>query len=498
MIIRDPKGWRMCIQDAKTGKIQPMTSSAPCSDANIAFSDDGKYFAVIIEDAVQIYKSSKCKLVCTLKHERVRRIYFSPKNSYAVSFAHQRKEDQNGNCWVWKWSKKESKLIHHFVLTDWVDDAVPMCFSIDEFIATQVDRGRIIIFDPHKLSTTKTPSDAEIHSIDAEKAVSVSIAPSSPTASQIGDYYYLAIFARATKYKLASVIICKYFVAKNKSLEIAQLQYLVIDECRLWWNPRPNGTIHKLLVITSCDTDTFGQSYYGKQEVYLLSTDSSNWKKIELQKKLQDVAWHPFGHEFVFIDDHPRKISVMNSNGELVHCIGNYTRNAIRFSDCGHFLWLGGFGNLTGEMSFYDYKKIKNENEGLKGFNKSDCARVYEFSPDASVFTIASLYPFMTVDNGFTVYKYNGVKLYEERVEKLFQIAYRPSLYHVYPEKVISAKALKQSQPIPKSDSIADKGPSGSKEEKRETLQKKKKYVPPHLRNAGTKKKAKVSKSIFG
>ncbi len=400
--------------------------------------------------------------------------------------------------------------MHHFVLSEWVDDAFPFCFSTDEAIAAQVDNGKVLLFDPSKLGTSDQEQkdgngdngdggdDAVICTVEAAKAVSVSIAPCSRTATEPQETYYFAIFALATTYGFPTVKMHRFQTAKGRSTQIAQRQFMSIDECRFCWNPRRNGSVHRLLIVASSDTDTFGQSYYGKQELYLMSTDSSNTKQVEVAKKLQDVQWHPFGTDIVMIHDHPRKVSVISpQTGECVQSIGQFTRNTIRFSECGHFLWLGGFGNLTGEMSFYDYVQLRKEEEGLKGFNKSDCARVYEWSPDSSVFLIASLHPYMTVDNGFTVYKYNGVKLYEERVDKLYQIAYRPSLYHVYPERAVSKKALSQSQPIPKSIPMSISGRKKGGGQQEEEAQKTK-YVPPHLRNRAKKKKAKASTNVFG
>eukprot|EP00483_Globobulimina_turgida_P003440 UN03446 len=140
-------------------------------------------------------------------------------------------------------------------------------------------------------------------------------------------------------------------------------------------------------------------------------------------------------------------------------------------------------------MTFYDYTNIKNlkksedchDKSYLNGYAQGSASRYFEWSPDSSVFVTATIYPYMTVDNGFRIYKYNGSKLYEEKLERLYQIAYRPSLGDVYPDKMVSVKALAQSQPIPLKKAKA-----------------KTKYVPPHLRNKGNKKKAKGTRSYFG
>merc|ERR1719242_2329585 len=124
-------------------------------------------------------------------------------------------------------------------------------------------------------------------------------------------------------------------------------------------------------------------------------------------------------------------------------------------------------------MTFYDYAGVKNEDKSegyLKGYAKDGSCRYYEWNPDASLFVTARLHPFMTVDNGFCVYKYNGCKLYEEKIEKLYQVGYRPSRRNVYPERTVSKKALAQSIPVPSTPQLEEEV-------------KKTRYVPPHLRN---------------
>ena len=43
------------------------------------------------------------------------------------------------------------------------------------------------------------------------------------------------------------------------------------------------------------------------------------------------------------------------------------------------------------------------------GSNVSHCSTVFEWSPDSRYFMTATLAPRMNVDNGFKIFKYNGV-----------------------------------------------------------------------------------------
>ena len=161
------------------------------------------------------------------------------------------------------------------------------------------------------------------------------------------------------------------------------------------------------------------------------------------------------------IDDHPTKISGFDFRGRNNKNFKEITNtNTIRFSNDGRFMWCGGFGNLNGEMIFYDWKQQK-----IIGYNKSNACRTFEWAPNSRIIMTASLYPFMTVDNGFMLYKYNGKLLIKKGFERLYQIIFRPSLYGVYTNR----------EPTPESLLNGPKKPTKTKLSS---------YVPPHLRKA--------------
>jgi len=529
LIIREKGGWRLMKQDRKSGKLQQQSATKACSDADIVFSDDGEYFAVLLEEGMEIYESFGGRKLCYLEHFRVRNVYFSPNNTYIVSYHHRRATDKHGNCWVWKWdpssdsnasapaaaanddasngnaegeegndeqksSKAQggSRVVFQFFLPEFDKKRRPLQFSDDEFVAARITRNAVLVHDARRLHYK---SNNIIGKLDVVNVASVVVAPcqqkssSSPSSSQgqsqtktqAQNSYLCAVFALPKNNKAATVTIYEYqyALAMNKKsntsklfTKIAQRAFFGADHCELLWDAT-NSYHHNLLAIASSDVDTSGKSYYGNQTLFLLSSRNNFTAKVDIsdQGKLQDVAWHPYGKEFVMIDDHPQKITICDFRGQKAHALGHYARNLIRFSGDGRFLWCGGFGNLTGEMTFYDYKNIKNdESLACLGYNTDDACRYFEWSPDATSFLTARLYPYMTVDNGFRIYKYNGQRLYEESVERLYQIAYRPNAKGTYPARSVSPAARKKAKPIPKAAA-------------------KKRYVPPHMRSASDKEK---------
>eukprot|EP01084_Bolivina_argentea_P309284 534967_1 len=512
LVLRTQKGWSLYKQHHKTGKLQIQSATKPCTDADIIFSSDGAYFAVLLEEGIEIYESYGGRQLTFLKHYRVRNVYFSPLNNFIVSYHHRRVDDKHGNCWVWKWghhassdakdrkkdthdteqnddtaNKEDIKVVYQFYLPEFDKKRVPLQFTNDEVIAARITQNGVLI---HEVKRLHYKSNNIIGKLDVPKAASVVVAPckrpkdgntSGTNESQQPNAYILAVFAMPKNNKAATVTVYEYqySLAMNKRsnatklfTKISQRAFYGVDQCELLWDPT-NSYHHNLLAIASSDVDTSGKSYYGNQTLFLLSSRNNNTVKIPISDKgkLQDVKWSSSGKEFVMIDDHPQKITVFDYRGNNISNLGQYARNLIRFSNDGRFLWCGGFGNLTGEMTFYDYKNIKeNPNKSCLGYNTDDACRYFEWSPDSSTFVTARLYPYMTVDNGFRIYKYNGQRLFEETFDRLYQIRYRPSLKFVYPQRSPSPNAQRKAKSLPKP-------------------QAKKRYVPPHLRKSTPKGK---------
>lgn len=91
----------------------------------------------------------------------------------------------------------------------------------------------------------------------------------------------------------------------------------------------------------------------------------------------------------------PRRIY---TQAEPIFEFGQAHRNTVCFSPHGRFVVLAGFGNLAGEMDFWDRNKQK-----LMGRNTSHCAVAYGWSPCGRYFMTATLAPRMNVDNGVKV-----------------------------------------------------------------------------------------------
>lgn len=121
------------------------------------------------------------------------------------------------------------------------------------------------------------------------------------------------------------------------------------------------------LIKTEVAVDVTGASYYGESRLFLLSDKIALDLLPPKEGAIHDVKWSPKGDVFCLIaGKSPPRCTLFDSAGNALFEFGEAHRNVSCFSPHGRFLMIGGFGNLAGEMDFWDvYKKRKI------GFNKS-------------------------------------------------------------------------------------------------------------------------------
>jgi translation initiation factor 2A len=197
---------------------------------------------------------------------------------------------------------------------------------------------------------------------------------------------------------------------------------------------RTNRHATALLAKTETAIDTSGQSYYGESILHLIHADGE-YDCIVLPTKegmVQDVKWSPTGNNFVLIGGRmPANATLFDFRGEPKFEFGQKHRNTIKWSPSGRFLVLGGFGNLAGDVDFWDVNK-----RALIGHVNAHSAVTTEWAPDGRTFMFATLSPRIVVDNGYTLYNYRGELIHKQDWPgALYACDWRPAARDVYPDR---------------------------------------------------------------
>jgi len=168
------------------------------------------------------------------------------------------------------------------------------------------------------------------------------------------------------------------------------------------------------------------------------TADGSITSNLELKKPgpIHDVSWSPSGREFAVIyGSMPNpSTTIFDSKSNTSLDLGTTSRNTLRWSPNGKLLCVGGFGNLAGQMDFWDVKNAKKV-----GSSTAHCASICEWAPDSRQFIAATVSPRIRVDNGYKIFKYDGTLLHEVKIQdELYQVFWRPRPANFYPDRPLT------------------------------------------------------------
>lgn len=236
----------------------------------------------------------------------------------------------------------------------------------------------------------------------------------------------IAVFTQNKKDAPASV---KIFNMGEFKSPVAQKAFFRADSVQFKWNKVGSH----LLAFTHTDMDATGQSYYGETNVYYLDKFGKFDCRIDFDKAgpIHDVAWNPTGREFVIVyGTMPSKATLFDHRANPIYEFGEAARNTVKFNQKGRLLFIGGFGNLSGEIDVWDRKGFQKLST-FQASNSSTC----EWSPDGKHILTSTLYKRLKVDNGFMIWHYSGVLIHQTDVKEMYQVEWQPSAEDTWPDR---------------------------------------------------------------
>ncbi|KAI5284659.1 hypothetical protein KEM54_001164 [Ascosphaera aggregata] len=376
-----------------------------------AYSPCGKYFAYAAPDSVTIVDPSVGSVVAVLSLENVFEVGFSPRGTYIITWQRPSK-DENGdatkNLKVWKVVKDEGAdpdspllLVGQFVQrsqTGW-----NLQYTEDEKLCARTVTNEVQFFESGNLAVPWKK-------LRVEGVASFALSP--------GKSQSIAVFIPERKGLPASV---KVFGIPIFNAPVSQKNFFKGDKVQLKWNS--TGTT--LIVLAQTDVDKSGKSYYGETTLYLLAANGAIDSRISLDKEgpIHDVSWSPAGTEFgVVYGFMPAKTTIFNTRGIATHSFPLAPRNTILFSPHSRFVLVAGFGNLAGQMDIYDANKDFAKICSIEASNASVC----EWSPDGKHILTATTSPRLRVDNGVRIWHASGKLMYNEDMNELYGVTWRP------------------------------------------------------------------------
>lgn len=362
---------------------------------------------------------------------------FSPLCNYLITKGRQRNGDDKAkfNLQIWDLSTKVDTKGNKYIPAECIAvfplpsralaSSVALSsiqFTSDENFLFRLLKDSIIITPIASISSNGPPIARIDHKELTQFQVSQSINP-----------HYIAVFTPENSGMPSKINLYKHEASTTS--EISCRTSFSASSATFYWNLKGD----KLLVHTHSDIDRAGTSYYGSTGLFILSTDGTISEKVPQTKEgpIYDVQWSPIGDSFIVCaGSMPAQITLYNENGQATYEFGAAHRNTISWSPHGRFLMIGGFGNLQGEMDFYDMRRVKKI-----GTKTAHCTVGLDWSPCSRYLLTSTTAPRMNVDNGFKIFKYNGDgPICHKQLNVAYNVKWLPAPVSSYPNRGPSPK----------------------------------------------------------
>ncbi|GAB1605394.1 eukaryotic translation initiation factor 2A-like [Argonauta hians] len=394
---------------------------------SMAFSENGKYFAWSDETGINIKKTGGgYKNVTFIQQTKISGLAFSPLGTYLISAdISSSKKDVPSLC-IWETtSGKLVKGFFHKKMSDWKP-----YWSPDEKLMVRLQNNDVEFYVNGDFETPKT----RLH------------------AAKISEYSFsksehVAIYLPGSKGQPSNIRIFKY--PNFNGCPVANKSFFKADRTTMFWNKA--GTA--LLAITSIETSD--KSYYGETNLHYLSIKGEGC----LVPRAKDgpvhcVEWHPNSTQFCVVYGYmPAKATLYNLKCDALFDFGTAPRNSAFYNPQGNILCLAGFGNLQGDLEFWDLqqKKVISSCKAMDTTHFSWC-------PDGAHFITATMAPRLNQGNGYKLWHYTGSILAQLELpseKKLWECVWMPDMAGKFPEKPIVYKKVPSSVDTPEAKPVA-------------------------------------------
>ena len=413
------------------------------------FSSDGSVIGVVEAEGVRVLRADGSGAVLlNLPRPQVQELWLSPKGTFLLTWEKMAADSNEGNLKIWRVATGELQCSWQQKVLGDKSMWPAVNWSCDEEFCFKVVTNEVHFFDGGK------PTQSPTMKLRVEGVAQCTVEPT-------GAPHHISTFVPEKKGAPAVLRVWAHG-DYGEGRFLATRSFFKADTVKTLWCPVGGA----LLVHTQTEHDATGKSYMGETGLYYMPLDGKKILNVQLKKEgpIHDVQWSPLGDEFMVIfGQSPPEACIFNRKCEIVHSFGEGPRNTISYSPHGRFLCLAGFGNMSGELAFYDRKTTK-----CLGTVDAHMTVNYGWSPDSRMFLTAICFPRLRVDNGFRVWSLAGGLLHKEALDELTIAEWRPQ-----PASMFSAPDESDLAAAPKATARA--APTSQA----------KKYVPPGQRAAG-------------
>jgi translation initiation factor 2A len=439
-----------------TAVLETLETFGP-SGGTFGFSPDGSLFAVAESACVRVFCVEPWNQGFVIDEPNVQLVQFSPLSRFMVTF---RRVPPNGdvedNVKVWRLPDPSS--------VDVIPETV-MSFKLrtkDIWPVLQWNSDESIL--AHRTPSSVDFLDGGLRTIEVRHSLKVT----GLLAAEFSGNTEVSLLAVALKGNPSVVKVFRYPHFAESHVVCSRVCFKA-EGFRLLFSPSSSG----LLILTHTEVDETNKNYYGSNNLFFMGFPKegpvSTVVPFEKEGPVHDMQWSPNGSEFVVIQGYmPAKALCFTVKCEPYFDFGSAPRNTVSWSPHGRVLALGGFGNLPGDVDFWD--RDRNKFKKL-GFARAQHPVDVGWSPDGFLFWTSTVHPRLRVDNRFCIYSISGRKVLDRSFAELYRAVWRPALPGVFPSRPPTGALRKEGKEIMEASEKASQAVAAP-------------YRPPALRGA--------------
>ncbi|XP_067668928.1 eukaryotic translation initiation factor 2A-like [Haliotis asinina] len=396
----------------------------------MTFSLDGSLFAWCTSESISIVETASDRLVQKIDISKVVELQLSPLGNIVAAWKHYSvdPETKQGSPNLILFNTKTGECVKEFNQKKQINWCPQ--WSQDEGICCRNVNNELHFFENNDFENIKT----KLH---LQKVSEFELAPCPAP-------YILSAYVPGAKGQPSFVRVYQYPNFGGPSAALANKSFFKAERVTMVWNKQ--GTA--VLILTS--TEVSESSYYGEQGLHYISTKGESCL-VPLSKNgpIYSITWNPNlkSQEFCVVYGYmPSKVSIYNMKCEPLFDFGTGPRNMCFYNPHGNILCLAGFGNLNGNLEFWDLKQKK-----LICQMKAQDTTSFEWCPDGEHFVTATTSPRLRVGNCYKIWHYTGTLMAHEPTKEghqLWEVLWKPVPAGVYKEKAVRYKAVESSAEV--------------------------------------------------
>lgn len=383
------------------------------------FSPDGRMLAWCNSQCVTVFDfRDGGKIIQRIPRQKTNMLAFSVRNKYLITWETfvVNKENPQGQENLELWDIASGDRVKGFYNKKRENSMLR--WSDDEKVCARCVTNEIHFFEDGNFETI-------CHKLRLQGVASIDFAQGPAP-------YKIATYVRGSKAAPSFVRLFQYPNFNSPSSALANKSFFKAEKADIKWNKIGTAA----LIVTSTEVDQTGGSYYGEQGLHFIATNGES-NVVALGKKgpIYAIDWNPNSLQFSVVYGYmPAKATLFDLKCEPIFDFGTGPRNTVHYNAHGNIICLAGFGNLRGQLEFWDLKQLREINK----IQASD-STMFEWCPDGQHFVTATTSPRLREGNGYKIWHYNGECIIDNPINELWQVSWQPCVDGMFPETVVTS-----------------------------------------------------------